>query len=224
MKNKNGFVFIETMITIVILAAALLTMYTLFNNMLSNEKDKVYYDDPMNVYKANYLVSFLIDRFNYASEYRIDKEPDREYIGIEHMLITYPDNPTDSTSPIRLNLKTISCDNDIFQDLMYSSKKDCQRFFYEQRLYRVYLSKSDLSYMSYCDSNNTQECFEYRSLSKNTKKYMKSLPYVPGSDGYYIIFEFNDDGQGNVCLNDYCHHQFAAVRYGGTNQIINLNS
>ena len=58
MRNKKGFVFIETMITIVILAAALLTMYTLFTSLLVNEKDRAYYDDPMYVYKANYLVSF----------------------------------------------------------------------------------------------------------------------------------------------------------------------
>lgn len=225
MRNKKGFVFVETMITIVILAAALLTMYTLFTNLLVNEKDRVYYDDPMYVYKANYLVGFIRDRFNYANSYLINNDPSRPYISVEDLIMTYEDQSSYDADPtiIRLNLKTLTCDNDIFSNETYSTKRDCQRFFYDQRLYRIYVSKADLSYMDYCDSHNTKECFEYRSLSKETKKYMRSLSYVPGVGGYYLIFEFNDDGEGNVCTSSGCIHQYAAVKYGSTNQIVNLN-
>ena len=55
MKNNKGFVFIETMVTIVILATALLSLYTLFNNMLIKEKRRVYYDDPTYIYRSYYL-------------------------------------------------------------------------------------------------------------------------------------------------------------------------
>lgn len=220
MKKKNGFVFIETMITIVILAAALLTMYTLFTNMLVTENRRVYYDDPIYIYKGYYLMEFLHDRFDYANQKLIDLDPDREMIGIEAMLTTLAD---DDATPISLYMKSLTCDNDIFNDEVYSATSDCKKFFSEQKLYRIYISRSDLSYLDTCEGNSSIECFEFRTLNDQAKRYMKTLSYVPGSQGYYIVFEFNDDGNGNVCSSEGCMHAFSTVKYGGTNQIVNLN-
>lgn len=220
MKKKNGFVFIETMITIVILAAALLTMYTLFTNMLVSEERRAYYDDPVYVYKANYLMEFLHDRFEYANTSRQALDPEIELIGLEYMLTTYDDN---DRTPISLYMKSLTCDNDIFNDEFYAASTDCKKFFYEQKLYRIYISRADLSYIDTCENNNTPACFEYRALNPQARRYIRTLSYVPNSDGYYIIFEFNDDGNNNVCTNENCMHAFTAIKYGGTNQIVNLN-
>ena len=52
--KKNGFVFVETMITVVILSTALLILYNLFTNILVKERRKSYFDDPIYTYRANY--------------------------------------------------------------------------------------------------------------------------------------------------------------------------
>ena len=216
MKKKNGFVFIETMVTIVILATALLAMYSLFTNMLVNEKRRVYYDDPIYVYRANYLIDIFKERFFFASNNELN--PD-QHINMEDILIDNDDTGT----PYKAYLRSFSCDNDIFNDEYYSSKKDCRQFFYEQRLYRVYISQFDLSYMDTCEKSNDVKCFDYRLLGDQAKKYLRTLSYFPNGDGYYFIFEFNEDGNGNVCSNNNCMHEFAAIKYGGKNQVINLN-
>ena len=216
MKQRNGFVFIETMITIVILASALLAIYTLFTNMLISEKRKAYYDDPVYVYRARYLVKVLEDRFKYAST---SKYEPGVYNTIEDLLIDRDESGNNFTYYI----KSLSCDNDIFNDNYYSSTKDCRYFFHEQKIYRIYISKYDLSYIHTCDSSNSQSCFGYKSIGDQAKRYLKSLSYVPGGDGYYIIFEFEEDGKGNACTNSKCMHEFASIKYGGHNQIVNLN-
>lgn len=47
--KKNGFVFIETIISILVLSTALLLIYSSFNKILQSEKSRIYYDD------ANYI-------------------------------------------------------------------------------------------------------------------------------------------------------------------------
>jgi len=51
MKN-NGFVFVETIIAIVVLTSALLLLYSTFNKVLQLEKTRVYYDDISYIYRS----------------------------------------------------------------------------------------------------------------------------------------------------------------------------
>ena len=60
--KKKGFVFIETIITIVFLAAALLVLYSSYRNAITEEKSKVYYDDISYLYRNYYLADFLINK------------------------------------------------------------------------------------------------------------------------------------------------------------------
>ena len=43
--KKNGFVFVETIIAIVVLTSSLLLLYSTFSKILQSEKTRVYYDD-----------------------------------------------------------------------------------------------------------------------------------------------------------------------------------
>ena len=214
MKNKNGFVFIETMVTVVILVTALLSLYTLFTNVLVREKRRIYYDDPIYTYRANYL-SIIFEKVLRVNSSSVD-DPS-VYIKVSDLLTTYDDQG----QKIEYNLKGISCDNDLF----LGTPKDCQRFFYEQRLYRIYVSRYDLIYIKNCQGSqrNTSLCLDYNNLSSQAKGYFKQLHYIPDVDGYYIIFEFNESGNGTSCTKDNCMHQFASVKYGGINDITNYN-
>ncbi len=216
MNKKNGFVFVETMITVVILATALLTLYSLFNNIMIREKRKAYYDDPLYVYRANYLSLVFENIIKKASTHTDYRD---EFIKLDDLLVTYVGD-----NKVSLNLKGFSCDNDIFYG-DNNTKATCQAFFRENQIYKIYITRYDLSYIDTCSKtkSTSTECLDYRSLSNQAKGYFKQLPYIPNTEGFYLVFEFYDNGDGGVCSNDNCMHQFASVKYGGTNAVVNYN-
>lgn len=59
MRNKKGFIFIETIITIVVLAVSLLYVYSSFNSILIKEKTRVHYDDVSYIYRTYYVKNFF---------------------------------------------------------------------------------------------------------------------------------------------------------------------
>ena len=50
--NKKGFVFMETIITIVILSSSLLLIYSSFKNLIVKQKSRIYYDDVVYTYRT----------------------------------------------------------------------------------------------------------------------------------------------------------------------------
>ena len=57
--NKKGFVFMETIITIVILSSSLLLIYSSFKNLLVKQKSRIYYDDVVYTYRTYYIEKVL---------------------------------------------------------------------------------------------------------------------------------------------------------------------
>lgn len=216
MKKKNGFVFVETMVTVVILASALLIIYSLFNNILVREHRKSYFDDPIYVYRTNYLTLIFEELLKDAST--TDENPG-QYINFSDLLTVYESG----TSQVS-NLRIFTCNNDVFK-VNAAAQERCNQFFINNQIFRIYISTYDLSYIDQCslDSTYGPECKYYNGLNSQAKLYFKQLPYVPNSNGYYIIFEYYDDGRDGVCANEKCMHQFASVKYGGLVNVINLN-
>lgn len=216
MKKKNGFVFVETMVTVVILSTALLVVYSLFNNMLIKEHRKAYFDDPTYVYRTNYLTLIFEEIIKDAST--TEANPG-QYVNFSELLTTY-ENGTKQES----KLKIFTCNNDIFNKNP-EAKANCQQFFIDNQIYRIYISNYDLSYIDECgmSGGSGSECIYYNSLNKQARLYFKQLPYVRSAKGYYIIFEFYDNGKDGVCSNDKCMHQFGSVKYGGLTNVVNYN-
>ena len=219
MKNKNGFAIIETLVTTVVLATALISVYVLFTNFMVREKRRLYYDDPIYVVRANYIFDTFFDLLKKSST-EPGNQDDSTYVSLEdYLTVGSEKNHTTDT----LYLVSFSCDNDVFPD-----KAQCQEFFYNMRLYRVYISRFDLSYVYTCEESESTKCITYNLLNEQTKLYLKSLPYVPAPEnaplagGYYIIFEFIENGDGGVCSNDDCMREYAVIKYGGSNTVINV--
>ncbi len=61
--NKNGFVFVETIVVITILTSALLLLFSSFSNILKKEKERMNYDDVAYIYRTHYLKNTL-DKLN----------------------------------------------------------------------------------------------------------------------------------------------------------------
>ncbi len=57
--RKNGFAFIETIITVVILCASLLYLYNSYSFIIGDEEKRLRYDDISFIYKTNYVRKFL---------------------------------------------------------------------------------------------------------------------------------------------------------------------
>jgi len=57
--KKNGFVFVETIVAVVVLTSSLLLLYSTFNDVLRMEKTRVYYDDISFIYRTYYLKETL---------------------------------------------------------------------------------------------------------------------------------------------------------------------
>lgn len=216
MKKRNGFVFVETMVTVVILSTALLVIYSLFNNILIKEHRKAYFDDPTYVYRTNYLTLIFEEIIKDAST--TESNPG-QYVNFSELLTTY-----ENGSRRESKLKVFTCNNDIFNKNSVA-KANCQQFFIDNQIYRIYISTYDLSYVDECAMNggNAPECVYYNSLNKQARLYFKQLPYVRGVYGYYIIFEFYDNGKDAVCSNDKCMHQFGSVKHGGLTNVVNYN-
>lgn len=57
--NNKGFIFIETVVTVVILSASLLILYNTYSSSIENEKDRLNYDDVAFIYRTNEIRKFL---------------------------------------------------------------------------------------------------------------------------------------------------------------------
>ncbi len=57
--HKNGFIFLESILAIVILTSSLLLIYSSFKKILSNEKAKIKYDEINYIYRTEYLKTAL---------------------------------------------------------------------------------------------------------------------------------------------------------------------
>lgn len=53
--DKRGFVFVETIVAIVVLASSLLLLYSSFHKILQSEKSRIYYDDIVYISRTWYI-------------------------------------------------------------------------------------------------------------------------------------------------------------------------
>lgn len=220
MKKNRGFVFIETMVTIVILSAALLSLYSLFNALVIREKRRHYYDDPIYIYRANYITNMFIEKYLAAgsnSSTSILNDESYNYALAADLLAIDGEHSS--------HIRSISCDNDFF-DNINNSKSECETFFNDNQIYKMYVASYDLSFLKACSNKKLREgldlndtCTEYEYMSSQAKQYIKTLKYIKGANGYYFIYEFNDNGRGGACTSDDCIHQFAAVKRGTVNDV-----
>ena len=59
LKNKKGFVLIETIVVIVVVSVSLLTLFTSYNKILNNLRKVNKYDLSEHLYKTNYVKNYI---------------------------------------------------------------------------------------------------------------------------------------------------------------------
>lgn len=69
--NKNGFVLMETIVVIVVISVALLTIFTSYNKILSKIKSENKYDNSEYIYMTNYVKKYMKDQASCVSNSEI---------------------------------------------------------------------------------------------------------------------------------------------------------
>ncbi len=186
---KKGFVFIETVITVVILSASLLYLYSSYNDIVVKEERRLYYDDVSHIYKANYVRNFLekysdieaLKEYVFNRSYVINIGPDFDGMFID----------TNITNNMKSSFNTLFNGFNINQIVLVSSEllRDCK------------------------DSSNTK-C-DTSNLSYSLNSYLNTL----NKDNYdtYLVIEFsetNEDGKITRCIpgdNTFCDTHYVSL-------------
>lgn len=80
--KKNGFVFIETIIAIVVLTSSLLLLYSTFTKLLQSEKTHVNYDDMAYIYRTWYIKNELKELNLNSVLYYLNTNSTKDFITI----------------------------------------------------------------------------------------------------------------------------------------------
>lgn len=178
MKDKKGFVFIETIIVISFLATSLIIIYNSFMSILTIEKRRIYYDDPIYLYRTYYILDFL-ESHNITSyiEAKLSTENDKNS---EKLLTEFG---CYEQSVIRaLSNEQLFCESIINN-----------KHFSVSHIYFTYYDTTPIAECSNDEEDNLK-CGAHeslKSLSTNAKEYIRTLGGY-GEDGYRIIIEYKE--------------------------------
>ncbi len=192
MKNKKGFVFVETLIVISVLTASLLLLYSSYSSLIRNEKVRLKYNDSVYLYRTYYLEKFF-------RNFRFD-------------LVTNSLNKEDSTKPISI-LTGFGCHSGIF-----INEEDnvglCENLLAELHVSNLYLTYNDISELQNC-TNKDGICETLVQVNSTASDYIKTIG-GKGKTGYRIIVEFAEtkDGSRKCNPNEECQYYYATLSLG----------
>ena len=184
MKKKNGFVFVETMIVVVILIVSLLVIYSSYMGLISNERRLSRYDDPAFIYKTYSIAKFLLEMKDEEGNVIIGNKITEEYKSEEKNDLIY----------ISIN------DNDLFygevqnNDLQNMGNSNRQNFF--SKLY------NDLNVQTILIVRKNQILNEIdeNKISSDLYKYLKSIDVSYGDENEaYIVVMYAERVDGSSC-------------------------
>ena len=184
MKKKNGFVFVETMIVVVILIVSLLVIYSSYMGLISNERRLSRYDDPAFIYKTYSIAKFLLEMKDEEGNVIIGNKITEEYKSEEKNDLIY----------ISIN------DNDLFygevqnNDLQNMGNSNRKNFF--SKLY------NDLNVQTILIVRKNQILNEIdeNKISSDLYKYLKSIDVSDGDENEaYIVVMYAERVDGSSC-------------------------
>lgn len=193
MKNKKGFVFIETIVVIVVLLTSLLYLYSTFIALSQSEKRRLLYDDVSYLYRTYFVKKYLTSQ-------RIDR-----------IIGTLSDeNSSDNAN----YLISFGCGSRDMFDHYEKEGSFCEINSQDLHVSSFYLTYFDLSVLQNCTNQNEGLCATYSRVSEELGAYLRTLG-GSGEDGYRLIVEYQEDGKGNFCkMGKHCLHYFASIKVG----------
>ena len=192
MKNK-GFVFIETIVIVLVLSTSLLYLYNSYNNIIDKEETRVYYDDVAYIYKTNYIKRFLEENANI------------EYVKSEAFKESY-------VTSIGNAFDNFFNEAQLAENMNNSLESILNNF----RVNQMFLVKRN--YIDECDGSETSdECyFNATDNAYNLTNYIKSINDT--KHDYYLVVEYSEkvdsDGKITKCtprVDTNCRNYFVSL-------------
>lgn len=192
MKNK-GFVFIETIVTVLVLSTSLLYLYNSYNNIIDKEETRVYYDDVAYIYKTNYIKRFLEENANI------------EYVKSEAFKKSY-------VTSIGNAFDNFFNEAQLEENMNNSLENILNNF----RVNQMFLVKRN--YIDECDGSETSgKCyFNATDNAYNLTNYIKSINDT--KHDYYLVVEYSEkvdsDGKITKCtprVDTNCRNYFVSL-------------
>lgn len=180
MKKKNrGFVFIETIITVVVLSTSLLYLYSSYSNIINREETRLYYDDPAYIYRTNYVRKFIEEYTDIAGI--------KTFAFADSYLVT-----------VGSGFDGMFTSEQIANNMMLSMETMINNF----HINRMVIIDSDMFDDCWGTSSDTDKCkVSMSNLSYNMQNYLRTLNEMDYS--YYLVVEYSeyiDDGQVKRCI------------------------
>lgn len=192
MKNK-GFVFIETIVTVLVLSTSLLYLYNSYNNIIDKEETRVYYDDVAYIYKTNYIKRFLEENANI------------EYVKNEAFKKSYVTSIGNAFDNFFNEAQLAENMNNTLENILNNF-----------RVNQMFLVKRN--YIDECDGSETSgKCyFNATDNAYNLTNYIKSINDT--KHDYYLVVEYSEkvdsDGKITKCtprVDTNCRNYFVSL-------------
>lgn len=185
--KKNGFVFVETIVAIVVLTSSLLLLYSSFTKILQSEKTRVYYDDVNYIYRTHYIKTRL-DELNLNKAIKdLNNNQDKYFvtIGVEYndLFKNYENE--------RNFINKLLEDFDVNQMILVKENKIDN------------LKKCTLECSLDKDCDEYENCNGiYTNLSDELISYLKTV-FVDVSCTYILVIEYNTCSSDNTNCKRY---------------------
>ena len=148
MKKNNGFVFVETIVVIVILTLGLVMVYSSFSSVLSNDKRRATYNDVAYIYRTYYIEDFLtsLNIKEYINNHLKDKTP-----------ITVVDLTDTSLYKTDFNINNEISSNDTLIPREEAKKRFAETIIDELKVEKIYIADNNkLSEIKRCTTRSGQ--------------------------------------------------------------------
>lgn len=186
--KKSGFVFVETIVAIVVLTSSLMLLYSSFNKILQSEKTRVYYDDIAYIYRSWYIKKQLNELNMTGALKSITNNNDKYFVTVG---IDYQDL-FEGYSDEKTYIEKLLTDFDVNQMIIMK----------ENKIDNLKKCTLECSIDSNCDE--FENCNDlYTNISDDMLNYIKTI-YVDVPCTYVLVVEYItcDEDQTN-CKNYY---------------------
>ena len=193
MKNKNGFVFIETIIAIIILMFSFLTLFNMYNKIYRKLDNRYSYDNLGLIYKANIIKSALDNYSDFKSVYKNIFTDDKLIIniGIESEIINFKD------------------------------KENYMNVLDELKVSNVFLIKDLQEYKKECLNDYLKSKCSYITFNSNMTDYLTSI--TNKNLEYVLLIETRINEYGTTCYeeSELCspEYTYLEIHYSETSEI-----
>ena len=201
--KKNGFSFIETVVTVVILSTSLLLVYNSYSSIINNEKQRVYYNDPAYIFRTSAVLQFL----NYNSSF-IDTIQDEFSISPEYV------------QQIGINNASMFKNDD--------QKTLLEQLINSYDINQIFVIKKELlKNCKFNDTDTNSACLNGINELNSAEKFVRTITPRENID-YYLVIEYSelsrflgiDQGRLAKCFfsteQKYgCHYYYAVVPING---------